>query len=92
MKTIIIACGSGIATSTMIASKLEELLSENNISSELIQCSINEIDVYVNDADLIVSSMDIQREYPIPKVSGTSFLTSIGEKETAAKILEILKN
>ena len=40
MKTIIIACGSGIATSTMIASKLEELLSENNISSELFNVAL----------------------------------------------------
>lgn len=91
MKTIIIACGSGIATSTMISSRVEEILAEYNIQANLIQCSINEIDAYVSEADLIVSSMDIQRNYPIPKISGTSFLTSIGEEETVTEILEILK-
>ena len=38
MKRIIVACGSGIATSTIISSHLSELLDQHHISYELIQC------------------------------------------------------
>ena len=68
MKRIIVACGSGIATSTIISSHLSELLDQHHISYELIQCSLQEIDSYVDDADLIVTSMDLQKNFSIPTV------------------------
>ena len=90
MKKIIVACGSGIATSTIISSHLSELLDQHHISYELIQCSLQEIDSYVDDADLIVTSMDLQKNFSIPKVTAISFLTSIGAEETEKEILRVL--
>lgn len=91
MKRIIVACGSGIATSTIVNSKLSELLDSKGIKYDLIQCSINQIDSYLDGADLIVSSMQIAKEYPIPKVNGIAYLTGIGEDELNNKILELLE-
>ncbi|MCI6703814.1 MAG: PTS sugar transporter subunit IIB [Erysipelotrichaceae bacterium] len=91
MKRIIVACGSGIATSTIVNSKLTELLQSHNIQFELIQCSINEIDSYVDNADLIVSSMQIMKTYPIPKITGIAYLTGVGEEALNQQILEILE-
>ena len=90
MKRIIVACGSGIATSTIISSHLSELLDQHHISYELIQCSLQEIDSYVDDADLIVTSMDLEKNFSIPKVTAISFLTSIGAEETEKEILRVL--
>lgn len=90
MKRIIVACGSGIATSTIISSHLSELLDQHHISYELIQCSLQEIDSYVDDADLIVTSMDLQKNFSIPKVTAISFLTSIGAEETEKEVLRVL--
>lgn len=90
MKRIIVACGSGIATSTIISSHLSELLDQHHISYEFIQCSLQEIDSYVDDADLIVTSMDLQKNFSIPKVTAISFLTSIGAEETEKEILRVL--
>lgn len=92
MKTIIIACGSGIATSTMISMRVEELLNNNNIPNEIIQCSINEIDSYEDRGDVIVSSTQLQNEYSIPTVMGIGFISGIGADEAENKLLEILKN
>ncbi|MDO4499753.1 MAG: PTS sugar transporter subunit IIB [Erysipelotrichaceae bacterium] len=91
MKTIIVACGSGIATSTIVNSKLSELLDSNGIEYSLIQCSINEIDSYVGEADLIISSMQIMKQYPIPKITGIAYLTGIGEDALNQQILDALK-
>ncbi|MEA5026093.1 PTS system galactitol-specific EIIB component [bioreactor metagenome] len=90
MKTIIVACGSGIATSTILNAKLEELLKRHGIDHRLIQCSLNELDSYLSEADLIVSSMQIMRELPVPKLLGIAYLTGIGEEELNRKIIESL--
>lgn len=55
MKTIIIACGSGVATSTIISRKVKELLEKNHIQCNIIQTSIHTLDTYLNQADLVVS-------------------------------------
>lgn len=92
MKKIIVACGSGIATSTILCTKIEELLDENDIAYELIQCSIMEIEGYEYSGDVIVSSTQLQREYSIPAVMGIGFITGIGEEEAKQQLLQILSN
>lgn len=39
---VLVACGAGIATSTVVMSKLEKLFEENNIDVELHQIKIAE--------------------------------------------------
>ena len=36
MKQIVVACGSGVATSQTVASKVNRLLKENNIPAEVL--------------------------------------------------------
>ena len=90
MKTVIIACGSGIATSTMISMKVDEILNDNDIPHDIIQCSINEIESYEDRGDVIVSSTQLQNEYSIPSVMGIGFISGIGADEAENKLLEIL--
>lgn len=91
MKTVIIACGAGVATSTVLTHGVKVLLEEKNIPHRLIQCSLNEVKSYVSNADLIVSSMPLSSDYGIPKVLGISFLTGIGVDKTKEEILSYLK-
>ena len=91
MKTIIIACGSGIATSTIISSNVSELLEENGIDFDIIQCSLHEIDSYVGMGDLIVASTQLYSNYPIPVVNGLGYISGVGTDEINKSILEVLK-
>ena len=90
-KTVIVACGSGIATSTILCNKIDDLLDENNIPHELIQCAILEIDNYESMGDVIVSSTQLSKEYSIPSVMGIGFITGVGEEEAKEELLAILK-
>lgn len=90
MKIIVIACGGGIATSTVIVKKVEQLLNENCIQHKIIQCTINEIKNYKN-ADLIVTSTPIENDSDISLVVATSYLIGMGIEETNKKILKALK-
>ena len=92
MVTIIIACGSGIATSTIISDKLDSVLNEHGIDHEFIQCSVPEIDSYVDRADLIVTSLAMDQNYSKPVVNAITYLTGADEDETTDLILSYLNN
>lgn len=90
LKTIIVACGAGVATSTIITSNIEKLLNEKNIKYRIIQCSLREVKSYEDQGNLIVSSMPLQGNYKIPTVLGLPFITGIGIDEVKNKILSYL--
>jgi len=91
MKTILVACGSGIATSTIICENLKTLLADNRIKADIIQCSIGDIEGRVDNADLIVTSSQLKKQYRVPTVSAISLLTGVGRDDTEKAILEYLK-
>ncbi|WP_326932187.1 PTS sugar transporter subunit IIB [Enterococcus avium] len=90
MKKVIVACGTGMATSSMIAEKVRAVLEDNQVDYTLSQAQLSELDMY-KEADLFVTAMRVEEDYGVPMVVGTPFLVGIGEAETAAKIIEILK-
>ena len=91
MKTIVIACGSGIATSTVICDGIEQLLTKNGIQYRIIQCSLSEVDSHLDEADLVVSSMAIAQDLGVPKLVGLPYLLGMGVDQLNENILKILK-
>lgn len=91
MKTIVVACGTGIATSTVVVSRVKELLEESQIEANIIQCTAAEIPNHVDQADLIITTMQLENHYSTPIVLGMPFLTGIGVDATKKEILEHLK-
>lgn len=92
MKTIVIACGAGLATSSMVRDKIQALLKSNGISNKIIQCTLNEVENYDADADLIITTMKVRKKYKAPVISGSSYLTGINEDLVTEQILEVLKS
>ena len=90
MKKVIVACGTGMATSYMIAEIVRAVLEDNQVDYTLSQAQLSELDMY-KEADLFVTAMRVEEDYGVPMVVGTPFLVGIGEAEAAAKIIEILK-
>jgi PTS system galactitol-specific IIB component len=88
---VIVACGSGVATSTVIASKLKELLQENNINAQIVQCTLHEVEANAEGASLVLSSMPNLRVEGIPVVLAFPYITGIGVEALNQKILEILQ-
>lgn len=90
MKTIIVACGAGVATSTIMVDRVKKLLDKHQIEATIIQCTLGDIERYVGRAQLIVTSMNLEKVYSIPVVMGISFITGVGQTETENKIIKIL--
>ncbi|MDR0447981.1 MAG: PTS sugar transporter subunit IIB [Treponema sp.] len=88
---IIIACGSGVATSTLIASKVEDIVKKNKLKAQIIQCSLNEVDGLAKDATLVVTSMGkLVLKCDVPLVVALPYITGVGAEACDAEIERIL--
>lgn len=90
-KRVIIACGAGLATSTMISEKVKNILEEAGIDYTITQSQIYELDSYDESADLFVTSMKVEVDrYKTPVVVGTPFIMGINEDAVKEEIIEKL--
>ncbi len=90
MKRILVACGGAVATSTLAADRVRSLCKENNIAADVQQCRISELGGRAEQADLIVTTAKVSRDYGTPVVHGIAFVSGINVEKLEADILEIL--
>lgn len=91
MKKIIVACGSGVATSQTVASKLAKLLKERKVNAVVEAVDIKSLKHYVKDADAYVSIVKSKEEFNIPVFNGVAFLTGMGQEKELEKIIKLIK-
>ncbi len=90
-KQVLVACGAGIATSTVVNGAIEDMIKEHGIKADLVQIKISEVGSYEDTADMLVTTAMTKKEYPFPVINARSFLTGIGTDATKQEILEELK-
>jgi len=91
MKKILVACGTAIATSTVVAKKLEEKLRARGIAVSIDQCKASEVPSKAAGYDVIVSTTEVDGTAGKPLVRTLSFLTGIGIDADVEKIAGFLK-
>lgn len=93
MKNIILACGSGIATSTAVAAKVKDLLDSNGYSGQykITQCAIAEAVSKSADADLLIATTVKPDGIKCPYIAGVPFLTGIGRAAAEQQVLDFMK-
>lgn len=90
-KQVLVACGAGIATSTVVNGAIEDMEKEHGLSLDIRQIKIAEVNSYIDTADLLVTTAMTKKEYPFPVINARSFLTGIGTDDTKKQILEELQ-
>jgi PTS system galactitol-specific IIB component len=90
MKKILVACGTAIATSTVVAKKLEEKLRARGIDAKIDQCKASEVGSKVASYDLVVSTTEVDDTRGKPCVRTLSFLTGVGVDADVEKIAKLL--
>ena len=89
-KKILVACGTAIATSTVVAMKLEEKLKARGIDVKIDQCKASEVGSRAERYDLIVSTTEVDDARGKPLVRTLSFLTGVGVEADIEKIVRLL--
>ncbi|WP_214780593.1 PTS sugar transporter subunit IIB [Exiguobacterium sp. s22] len=88
--TILVACGAGIATSTIVSQRVEALLKENKIRAQLVQCTISEASTLQYQAVLVISTTILPTRFTTPVVIATPYITGIGMDKIDQQILMYL--
>ena len=92
-KRVIIACGNGVATSTVVAAKVKDYCAVNGVSIDVTQCRMIELHDKANDYDLVVTSGKFSDpDVKTPCIRAISLLTGINEEPTLQKIVDALKD
>ncbi|HOA24423.1 MAG: PTS sugar transporter subunit IIB [Aggregatilineales bacterium] len=90
-KVVLVACGTAIATSTVVAKAIEERCKAEGIPVRTRQCKAAEVPVLARDADLIVTTTPVPKDLGVPVVQGLAFLTGIGKDAVLDEIVEKLR-
>lgn len=93
MKKIIVACGSGVATSTVARNALEEKLKEKGIDATQVsmdQTSIPQLRSKADQFDLAITTGKFTEDIGVPILNGLPFLTGIGEDALVEKVVDVL--
>jgi len=94
MKRILIACGTGICTSTTARNKLAKALDEKGWAGKYVmdQCKVTEVPAKSANFDVAVVTTGVPGNPECPVIMGApSLLTGIGMDPVVQKVIEILE-
>lgn len=93
-KKIIVACGTAIATTTLVAEKLKKVLEKYHIEAEIIKCRISEVQYYIKmlrNVDLILATSIVPGVKDIPVLNAVPFISGINAEELEKQIIQVLR-
>ncbi|EEX26466.1 PTS system, Lactose/Cellobiose specific IIB subunit [Limosilactobacillus fermentum 28-3-CHN] len=92
MKTLMVVCGSGIATSTVVEGKIKEFLESKGVADKvkMLKGNIAEQVNHVDDYDAFVSTTVVPDNVKDKVISGLPILTGVGAENVYEEILEKL--
>ena len=89
---IIVACGSGLCTSSVIEYRLQEIAEENGISVNITKTTLSTLDIFFDTHDMVVAACDYSGDTGgLPKVVATSIISGIGEDEFEKEFVKLAK-
>lgn len=92
MKKVLVACGAAVATSTVVAKKIEKLTADRGIDCVTYQAKASEVadKIAALHPDIVVCTCQLDAGIDIPVMNGRAFLTGINLNKTADELMKIL--
>lgn len=86
---ILVACGSGVATSTIAVNAIKEILKETNIAAKLFKCSLGELETKQNDVDLILTTANYKKPLKTHHLNVFNLVSGVNVETTKEKLIQI---
>ncbi|MDQ0430751.1 PTS system galactitol-specific IIB component [Planomicrobium stackebrandtii] len=93
MKKLLIMCGTGIATSTVVKGKVEQWLKDNNLSQEvkIYQSKVSDEIGRIDEYDVVLSTTLVPNNIKDKVIDGVPLLTGIGVDAMYEKVRAEIK-
>lgn len=94
IKSVLVACGTAIATSTVVAKKIEKVCKENGIQVKTVQCKASEAASKAKTLkpDAVVATTDVPGSYECPVIEGRAFLTNVNLQACIDELMAALRD
>jgi PTS system galactitol-specific IIB component len=91
-KRVLVACGTGIATSVAVANKIKGIFEERGYGDrvEFGTCSVAELHTKAPKYDLVVTTAHNSKELPVKVIMGVAFLIGKGTEPVLKEIIDCL--
>ena len=90
MKKVIVACGSGVATSQTVASKVNRLLKEKGVDAVVEAVDLKSVDRHLVDACAYITITKVSKEYDVPVINRIAFLTGMNQNKELERLIEAI--
>ncbi|MEV8253303.1 PTS sugar transporter subunit IIB [Rhodoglobus sp. NPDC076762] len=85
-KRILVICGTGVATSTVVVTKIRTFCESKGLDAKITQGKVADTLRGNLDADFIVATTQVPDSVGIPVIAGLPFLTGMGLDKVYAEI------
>ncbi|MGG5331332.1 PTS sugar transporter subunit IIB [Enterococcus sp. AZ163] len=89
---ILIACGSGVATSTLASQAVTEICKTYEVNATIETCSMKTIEDSSQNADVVLSTNRYEKDLGKPYMSVTPLITGIGTDKLKEQLGNLLKD
>ncbi len=91
--TVLVMCGSSIATSTLAAAKIEKEAKSRGVQINVMKGRVSDADRLMKSSpvDLVVATAIWRHGYDVPVLSGVPLITGVGQRDLYDKIFDIVK-
>lgn len=89
--TILVACGSGIATSTIAQEAVKEIAKKADIKAKIIKATIAEVPEKQKDVDIVLTTANYRQPLDKPYMSVFGLISGVNKANIEKQLEELLK-
>lgn len=93
MKKILLACGTGVATSTVVVNRLNEAMKKRGLEGTFttVQCKVAEVASKAANFDIVIANTRPPAGLTVPVINGLPLLTGVGAEKVWDEVAELLR-
>lgn len=89
MVKVLVACGSGIATSTVAQEAVKKILAEANIPATIFKSTISEVPQKQKDVDVVMVTSNYTKPLDIPIIKVFGLISGINKDKIKQEIISV---
>ncbi|UFJ42346.1 PTS sugar transporter subunit IIB [Brevibacillus humidisoli] len=90
-KKVVVICGTGVCTSTVVMGKLKAFLQEKGLNVNLTQSKVSDVMNRAADYDLIISTTAVPSSISAKVLNAVPVLTGVGKEKFFEELEAALK-
>lgn len=89
--TILVACGSGVATSTIAQEAVKEIAKKVGVQAKVLKAAIAEIPEKEKHVDAVLTTANYRQPLDKPYMNVLGLISGVNKEDTEKKLAELLK-